>query len=205
MTPQIAIVLLTFLLFVVLILSNKVKIDLAAMAIPIILELTQVLEFGEAWSGLVNNSVIMMASMFVVGTAVGKTSLLGKMTGAIIKPGASDLKIMIGITIPILFLGNFVNGVATLSIVIPMIVGICCRAAEHVSKFIYPAAYWHTSAGFLPTGGNAAMYLQHNAILENGRRWYMGLLHRNDQQNSDRDHRDSVPVVCNPEDGTRSG
>ena len=51
MTPQIAIVLLKFLLFVVLILSNKVKIDLAAMAIPIILELTQVLEFGEAWSG----------------------------------------------------------------------------------------------------------------------------------------------------------
>lgn len=146
MTPQIAIVLLTFLLFVVLILSNKVKIDLAAMAIPIILELTQVLEFGEAWSGLVNNSVIMMASMFVVGTAVGKTSLLGKMTGAIIKPGASDLKIMIGITIPILFLGNFVNGVATLSIVIPDDRRYLRRAAEtcSASLSILPA-YWHTS------------------------------------------------------------
>ena len=168
MTPQIAIVLLTFLLFVVLILSNKVKIDLAAMDIPIILELTQVLEFGEAWSGLVNNSVIMMASMFVVGTAVGKTSLLGKMTGAIIKPGASDLKIMIGITIPILFLGNFVNGVATLSIVIPMIVGICAEQQRPVSKFIYPACVLaHIWPGFLPTGGNAAMYLQNNAILEN--------------------------------------
>ncbi len=113
MTVQIGIVLLTFVIFVVLILSNKVKIDLAAMAIPIILEVTQILDFGEAWSGLVNNSVIMMASMFVVGAAVGKTSLLGKMTGVLIKPGASDLKIMIGIAIPILFLGNFVNGVAT--------------------------------------------------------------------------------------------
>ena len=100
MTVQIGIVLLTFVIFVVLILSNKVKIDLAAMAIPIILEVTQILDFGEAWSGLVNNSVIMMASMFVVGAAVGKTSLLGKMTGVLIKPGASDLKIMIGIAIP---------------------------------------------------------------------------------------------------------
>ena len=90
MTVQIGIVLLTFVIFVVLILSNKVKIDLAAMAIPIILEVTQILDFGEAWSGLVNNSVIMMASMFVVGAAVGKTSLLGKMTGVLIKPGASD-------------------------------------------------------------------------------------------------------------------
>lgn len=72
MTVQIGIVLLTFVIFVVLILSNKVKIDLAAMAIPIILEVTQILDFGEAWSGLVNNSVIMMASMFVVGAAVGQ-------------------------------------------------------------------------------------------------------------------------------------
>ena len=37
MTVQIGIVLLTFVIFVVLILSNKVKIYLAAMAIPIIL------------------------------------------------------------------------------------------------------------------------------------------------------------------------
>lgn len=168
MTVQIGIVLATFLIFVVLILSGKVKIDLAAMAIPIILEVSQVLNFSEAWSGLVNNSVIMMASMFIVGAAVGKTSLLGKMSGAIIKPGASDLKIMIGIAIPILFLGNFVNGVATLSIVIPMIVGICAEQQRPVSKFIYPACVLaHIWPGFLPTGGNAAGYLQYNAILEN--------------------------------------
>lgn len=75
---------------------------------------------------------------------------------------------MIGIAIPILFLGNFVNGVATLSIVIPMIVGICAEQQRSVSKFIYPACVLaHIWPGFLPTGGNAAMYLQNNAILEN--------------------------------------
>ena len=75
---------------------------------------------------------------------------------------------MIGIAIPILFLGNFVNGVATLSIVIPMIVGICAEQQRSVSKFIYPAyVLAHIWPGFLPTGGNAAMYLQNNAILEN--------------------------------------
>ena len=75
---------------------------------------------------------------------------------------------MIGIAIPILFLGNFVNGVATLSIVITMIVGICAEQQRSVSKFIYPACVLaHIWPGFLPTGGNAAMYLQNNAILEN--------------------------------------
>ena len=87
MTVQIGIVLLTFVIFVVLILSNKVKIDLAAMAILLFWRSHRSSDFGEAWSGLVNNSVIMMASMFVVGAAVGKTSLLGKMTGVLIKQG----------------------------------------------------------------------------------------------------------------------
>ena len=168
MTVQIAIVLLTFVLFVILILSGKVRIDLAAMAIPIILEVTQILSFSEAWSGLVNSSVIMMASMFIVGAAVGKTSLLGKMTGMLIKPGSSDVKIMIGIAIPIMFLGCFVNGVATLSIVIPMIVGICAEQQRPISKFIYPACVLaHIWPGFLPTGGNAAGYLTNNTIIEN--------------------------------------
>lgn len=168
MNAQIAIVLLTFVVFVVLILSGLMKIELAAMAIPIILEVSGVLTFSEAWSGLVNNSVIMMAAMFIVGGAVGKTSILGKMSGAILKPGSSDLKIMIAITIPILFLGNFVNGVGTLTIVIPMIVAICAEQQRPVSKFIYPACVIaHIWPGFLPTGGNAAGYLQYNAILEN--------------------------------------
>ena len=108
MTTQIAIVLVVFLAFVALILSGKAKIHVAAMMIPIVLEITQVLTFKEAWSGLTNSSVIMMASMFVVGAAVGKTSLISRFSKAVIKPGSSDFKIMLGIALPILFLGCFV-------------------------------------------------------------------------------------------------
>lgn len=168
MSFGVMVVLVTFVLFMVVILSGKVKIELAAMAIPIILEVSGVLEFQEAWSGLVNNSVIMMASMFVVGNAVGKTSLLGKMSGAILKPGSSDLKIMIAITVVIMFMGTFVNGVGTLTVVLPMITAICAEQQRPVTKFVYPAcAIAHLWPGFLPTGGNAANYLQYNAILEN--------------------------------------
>ena len=74
MTTQIAIVLGIFLLFVILILSGKVKIHVAAMMIPIALEMTGVLGFKDAWGGLLNSSVVMMASMFVVGAAIGNFS-----------------------------------------------------------------------------------------------------------------------------------
>lgn len=168
MTPQIGIVLATFILFIVLILSGKVKIHVAALCIPIILEITGVLEFKDAWGGLANNSVIMMASMFVVGAAIAKTSLLGRMSKTLIKPGSSDFKIMLGLSVPILFLGCFTNATATLTIMIPLITAVCAEQHRPLSKFMYPcAALAQVWVGWLPTGGNAGGYLANNTIIEN--------------------------------------
>lgn len=168
MTLQIGIVLATFIIFVGLILSGKVKIHVAAICIPIILEITGVLSFKEAWGGLANSSVVMMASMFVVGHAIGKTSLLSRMSTTLIKPGSSDVKIMLGLAVPILFLGCFVNGTATMAIMIPLITSVCAEQKRPLSKFMYPcAALAQTWVGWLPTGGNAGGYIANNTIVEN--------------------------------------
>lgn len=168
MTVQMLIVFATLLAFVAMILSGKVKIHVAALCIPIILEITGVLEFKEAWSGMLNSSVVMMASMFIVGAAINKTSLLKKMSNALIKPGASDFRIMVGIMVPILFLGCFVNSTAVMTIMIPMITSICADHKRPVSKFMFPAVLitqcW---VGWLPTGGNAGSYLATNTMIEN--------------------------------------
>lgn len=96
MTPQITIVLIIFLLFIALILSGKVKIHVAAMMIPIALEITGVLDFKAAWGGMLNSSIVMMAAMFVVGAAVGKTSIVSRLSKTLIRGESSDFKIMLG-------------------------------------------------------------------------------------------------------------
>ena len=167
MTFDIWVVLIVFVAFIATILSGKVKIHVAAMIIPIILEITGVLTFSEAWAGLSNNSVIMMASMFVVGATVGKTSIVSKISKALIKPNSSDVKIMMGISVPIIFLGCFVNATATMTIMIPMITGICAEQKRPISKFMFPAAVLsQVWAGFIPTGGNAGGFLANNTIVE---------------------------------------
>ena len=168
MSTQMIIVLLTLVAFVAMILSGRVKIHIAALTIPVFLELTQILTFDEAWGGMLNSSIVMMASMFIVGAAINKTSLLTRMSKTLIKPGASDFQIMIGIAVPILFLGCFINGTATMTIMIPMITGICAEHKRPLSKFMFPALVitmlW---VGFLPTGGNAGGYLATNTLIEN--------------------------------------
>lgn len=168
MTTQISIVLVIFLVFIALILSGKVKIHVAAMMIPIALEVTGVLEFKDAWGGMLNNSIVMMAAMFVVGAALGKTSIVSKLSKTLIKDGSSDFKIMLGIAVPIILLSCVVNATAIMTIMIPMITGICAEQKRPLSKFMFASAcmaqLW---AGFIPIGGNAGSYLAQNTIVEN--------------------------------------
>ena len=168
MTPQITIVLIIFLLFIALILSGKVKIHVAAMMIPIALEITGVLDFKAAWGGMLNSSIVMMAAMFVVGAAVGKTSIVSRLSKTLSRGESSDFKIMLGISVPIILLSCVVNAAAIMTIMIPMIVGICAEQKRPLSKFVFASAclaqLW---AGFIPIGGNAGGYLAQNTIVEN--------------------------------------
>ena len=168
MTVQIGIVLCIFLLFIALILSGKTKIHVAAMMIPVALEITGVLGFKDAWGGMLNSSIVMMAGMFVVGAAVGKTSIVSRLSRTLIKGESSDFRIMLGLAVPIILLSCVINATAIMTIMIPMITGICAEQKRPLSKFMFASAclaqLW---AGFIPIGGNAGGYLAQNTIVEN--------------------------------------
>lgn len=166
MNPQI-IVLLTFVVFVVAAFSGKVKIHVAAMLIPIILEVTGVLTLEETWAGFVNNSVIMMAAMFVVAAGLNKTDIVVRLSRLVLKPNSSDTAIMLSLLIPTMLLGSVVNANAAIAIMIPIVYQICAEYKRPVSKFMM-ALYVMVGAwgGYIPVGGNAASYLGQNAIIE---------------------------------------
>ena len=155
-----------FLIFLALIFIFKVKLTLAAMIIPILLEITGVLTGKEAWAGLTNSSVIMMFSMFIVAAGLNKTDIVSKLSRTFIKPGSSDRQILIGITIPAFLLGCVVNGATTMAIMLPIITGICAEQKRPLSKFMYPFMIMSMSfSGLLPLGGNAASYISNNTII----------------------------------------
>lgn len=166
MNPQI-IVLITFLIFGVAAFSGKVKIHVAAMIIPVVLEITGVLTFEETWAGLVNSSVVMMAAMFVVAAGLNKTDVVVRMSRLVLKSNSSDLSILLSLLVPTILLGSVVNGTATMAIMLPIVTQICSEYKRPLSKFMMPlyvmVGLW---VGFIPTGGNAASYLAQNSIIE---------------------------------------
>ena len=122
--------------------------------------------FKETWAGLLNSSVVMMASMFVVAAGLSKTSLLKKLSNNIIKPGASDTKIMLGLAMIIFMLTSFTNGTNSLNIILPIIYTVCKAQDRPSSKFIQNSAILcQVWAGLMPLGGNAGSYNLTNEII----------------------------------------
>lgn len=85
-------VLFVYLVVIILMCSNKFSIATCAVTCAVLLQLGGITTFNETWAGLLNSSVVMMASMFVVAAGLSRTSLLKKLSNNIIKPGASDTK-----------------------------------------------------------------------------------------------------------------
>lgn len=164
---QMSLVFAVFVIFTFLTMSGKFSIATSAMFCAISLFATGILTFGEAFAGFSNSSVIMMGSMFIVAAGLSKTSLLTRLSRSIIKPNSSDTAIMAGFAFMVILLGSFVNGVATCTIMLPIVQTVCRDQKRPISKFIQPvcalAIVW---AGLLPLGGSAGSYLGTNTIIE---------------------------------------
>ena len=165
---QLYMVLAIFVIVIIMFCSGKVSIPTGAMFCCVALFVTGVLDFKEAFSGLANASVVMMAAMFICGGALAKTSILKRISGSIIKPGASDRKIMFGFTVMIALLGCFINAAATVAILMPMVFEVCREQKRAPSKYIQLVCILSNLwAGLIPLGGNAGMYLGNNTMIEN--------------------------------------
>ena len=156
-----------FFAVIILLSSGKFRISTVAILAAVIFEASGILTFEETWAGLMNTSVVLMASMFLVAHGLSKTSLISRLSRSMIKPGSSDTKIMFGFFIMIFLLTCFTNGTTSLTIMVPLIITVCQENDRPVSKFMQSCAIvaqiW---AGLIPLGGNAGGYNMTNQVIE---------------------------------------
>ena len=73
---QLTIVLIILILTIIAFMSGKLPYTVISMGIIIALIETKVMTITEAFSGLTNKNVIMIAAMFVIGAGIAKSGLL---------------------------------------------------------------------------------------------------------------------------------
>ena len=157
-------VLLIFLFMIIGFLLGKWPMGLTTMTCCILLVLTGVMSIPEAFGGFAMKNTVMIASMYCISAAFGKTSLIDKIREKAMLLGAKgDILVVLLLAGLTIIFSQFLPSSANITIMIMILESQDPDGELCPSRMLLPiaglAAIWQ---GAIPVGGGASSYLQLN-------------------------------------------
>ena len=165
MTLMIIILSITILLFV----WGKFSPDIVALLSMISLYVFGVLTLDETLSGFSNSTVIMIASLFIIGEGMsqtGWTALAGKKLISMARKSAT--KLLLIVTMGAGLLSGFVSNTGTVATLIPVTISSAWSIGTLPSKVLMPMAFGSNTGGLLTLTGTPPNIIVNNAMEEGG-------------------------------------
>lgn len=165
MTITLIILVITITLFV----WGKYSPDVVALISLLSLYAFGVIDLNEALSGFSNPTVVMIASLFIIGEALsltGWTALAGQKF--IQWAGKSVSKLLTLVTLGSGVLSGFVSNTGTVATMLPVIVSSAYSIGTFPSKLLMPVAFGSNTGGLLTLTGTPPNIIASNALVESG-------------------------------------
>lgn len=125
MTADLAVVLALLVVAVGLFARGRPSMDVVALMVIVALPLTGVIGAQEALAGFSDQSVILIAALFVIGDALVRTGVAGALGGLIARAaGGSEARLIVFLMLAVAGLGAFMSSTGVVAIFIPIVLRI---------------------------------------------------------------------------------
>lgn len=165
MTLMLIILFITIVLFV----WGKYSPDVVALVSMLSLFLVGILTLEETLSGFSNPTVIMIASLFIIGEGLsqtGWTALAGKKLISLAKNSVP--KLLIIITLGSGVLSGFVSNTGTVATLLPATISSAWSIGTMPSKILIPVAFGSNTGGLLTLTGTPPNIIVNNSLIKAG-------------------------------------
>jgi di/tricarboxylate transporter len=126
----------------ILLVTEKIPIDLTAIGIMVALIVTRILSPGEAVAGFANPAVITVGAMFLISRAMIRTGAVGFIGQKVIEYSRGNSKVAMIFTLLIVGIASaFINNTPVVVLFIPIILNLSCEYDLSPSKFLIPVSY----------------------------------------------------------------
>ena len=170
MTQEMIICFVVFVVMIILFFTNKIPMSFTALGVMVVLVLFGCVDASTAIGTFGSNTVITMASMFVVAAGLARTQMINKITKLLYKvTDGSFTKILASYVIITCIIGQFVPSiVAIFALVQPLAQNMCDKMNISPSKMMFPLAIAAVSTSFIiePIGPYAAWYVTQKGYME---------------------------------------
>lgn len=150
MTPELAWVLLVLLAAMALFATERLRMDMVALLALLALAVPGIVTVPQALAGFADPTVIMVAGLFVVGSAIFRTGLadtLGRRLEASAR--GSYPKILALVMLTTAGLSAFLSSTGTVALMLPIVMTVARRARLSPSLLLIPTAYAALLGGML--------------------------------------------------------
>ncbi len=132
----------------VLLITEKMRVDLTAIGIMVALMVTRILTPMEAVAGFANPAVITVGAMFLISRAMIRTGAVGFIARKVIEHSRGNAKVAMLLTLLIVGIASaFINNTPVVVLFIPIILSLSCEYNLSPSKFLIPVSYASILAG----------------------------------------------------------
>lgn len=169
MTPQIALTLSIILGALILFGTEKLRVDIVALLVLLVVGLTGLVDAKEVFAGFSNSAVITVWAVYIVSGGLFKTGvadLLGKFILRIAGDREERLIAVIMLTCGIM--SAFMNNVGATAMLLPAVVSISRQKNVPVSKLLIPLSFSSLLGGKLTLIGTPANILATNIVADFG-------------------------------------
>ncbi|WP_296378735.1 SLC13 family permease [Winogradskyella sp.] len=165
MTTLLIILTITIALFV----WGKFTPDIVALVSMLSLFLFGILDLNETLSGFSNPTVIMIASLFIIGEGLSQTGWTALAGQRFVKWAEKSIpKLLVLVTFGSGILSGFVSNTGTVATLLPVTVSSAFKMGTVPSKLLMPVTFGSNTGGLLTLTGTPPNIIASNALIENG-------------------------------------
>ncbi len=172
MTIDVLIVFAITLAMTIMFFTGWIPIIAAAMSVPLLLQLTGILTFSEAWSGFSNSTVISFIPIFTMAAVLQKSSFTYRLKAWVRKlqsVRSGNFKVLAALVLATFLLTTFMNAASATAVMTPIILSIAAETGIPRKQALKICGDVSSNGILvLPLGLTLASYLTYNSYLEAG-------------------------------------
>ncbi|QSX07886.1 SLC13 family permease [Alkalibacter rhizosphaerae] len=165
-------ILLTFgilLIAIVLFSTEKLRSDLVAILIMVLLAWSKIIPVSQAFSGFSSNAVVSIMGVMLLGYGIDRTGLMKRLSQGIAKyAGNSEKKILVLVSATVGLLSAFMQNIGAAALFLPVVRKISAKTGYHPSKFLMPMGFAAILGGTLTMVASGPLIVLNDLLTQHG-------------------------------------
>jgi len=129
-------------LFLALLITQAVRIEVTALATVAALALSGLLEPADAFAGFSSTATITVAAMLVLSAGVERSGAMDALAARIARAGAhGERRLLLALLVPIALLSAFLNNTPVVALMIPVTLSLARKTGIRPSRMLLPVSY----------------------------------------------------------------